>query len=110
MSCHQRPIASDALCISATATAASTCPFDTGGSDALNDGVALTRCALGCTGAELTVSVCFSGATIGGGVGGVAFAAIQGLNERLVAQVQSKDLEIAKLRSRLAAIEKRLGT
>ena len=36
--------------------AASVCPFDTGGSDALNDGVALTRYALGITGAPLTAS------------------------------------------------------
>ena len=32
---------------------AATCPFDTGGSDALNDGVVLTRYALGITGAPL---------------------------------------------------------
>ena len=30
---------------------AQTCPFDTGGSDAINDGVVLTRYALGITGA-----------------------------------------------------------
>ena len=35
---------------------ASTCPFDGGGSDALNDGVVLTRYALGITGAPLTAS------------------------------------------------------
>ena len=40
----------------ATATAASTCPFDTGGSDAVNDGVVLTRYALGITGAPMTAS------------------------------------------------------
>ena len=42
-------------------------------------------------------------------VGGVAFAAIQGLNETLVAQVKNKDAEIAKLKARLVAIEKKLG-
>ncbi len=35
---------------------AQTCPFDTGGSDAINDGVVLTRYALGITGAPLTAS------------------------------------------------------
>ena len=35
---------------------AATCPFDTGGSDAVNDGVVLTRYALGITGAPLTAS------------------------------------------------------
>ncbi|HPG61228.1 MAG TPA: hypothetical protein PK586_04425 [Casimicrobium sp.] len=35
---------------------AQTCPFDTGGSDAVNDGVVLTRYALGITGAPLTAS------------------------------------------------------
>ena len=38
------------------AHAASVCPFDTGGSDALNDGVVLTCYALGITGAPLTAS------------------------------------------------------
>ena len=38
------------------ATAASTCPFDTGGSDVLNDGVVLTRYALGITGAPMIAS------------------------------------------------------
>ena len=42
-------------------------------------------------------------------VGGVAFAAIQGLNQKLSDQVRAKDGEIAKLKARLAAIEKRLG-
>jgi len=37
-------------------THAATCPFDTGGSDAVNDGVVLTRYALGITGAPLTAS------------------------------------------------------
>ena len=36
--------------------AASTCPFDTGGSDAINDGVVLTRYALGITGQPLVAS------------------------------------------------------
>ena len=36
--------------------AAATCPFDNGGSDALNDGVVLTRYALGITGAPLVAS------------------------------------------------------
>ena len=40
---------------------------------------------------------------------GVAFAAIQGLNEKLTAQVRAKDSEIVKLKSRLALIEKKLG-
>ncbi len=35
---------------------AATCPFDTGGSDALNDGIVLTRYALGITGAPLVAS------------------------------------------------------
>lgn len=39
-----------------SAHAASVCPFDTGGSDALNDGVVLTRYALGITGAPITAS------------------------------------------------------
>ena len=39
-----------------SAHAASVCPFDTGGSDALNDGVALTPYALGIIGAPLTAS------------------------------------------------------
>ncbi|TAG50024.1 MAG: hypothetical protein EAZ30_01845 [Betaproteobacteria bacterium] len=36
--------------------AAATCPFDTGGSDALNDGVVLTRYALDIRGAPMTAS------------------------------------------------------
>ena len=40
---------------------------------------------------------------------GVAIAAIQGLNLRLSEQVRAKDSEIAKLKARLVAIEKRLG-
>ncbi len=35
---------------------AQTCPFDNGGSDAINDGLVLTRYALGITGAPLTAS------------------------------------------------------
>ena len=49
-------------------------------------------------------------------VGGVAFAAIQGLNETVNDKLRSqqramraKDHEIATLKARLAAIEKRLG-
>ena len=38
------------------ASIAQTCPFDNGGSDATNDGVVLTRYALGITGAPLTAS------------------------------------------------------
>ncbi|HNY48536.1 MAG TPA: hypothetical protein PKN64_16390, partial [Casimicrobium sp.] len=40
----------------ATEATAQTCPFDNGGSDAVNDGVVLTRYALGITGAPLTAS------------------------------------------------------
>ncbi len=40
----------------APVTAAATCPFDTGGSDAINDGVVLTRYALGITGSPMTAS------------------------------------------------------
>jgi hypothetical protein len=49
-------------------------------------------------------------------VGGVAFAAIQGLNQKLTHEVKSlqaklasKDEEAAKLKARLAAIERKLG-
>ncbi len=55
---RQRAIA--ALAVSAAlflaSVHASTCPFDNGASDALNDGVVLTRYALGITGAPLTAS------------------------------------------------------
>jgi hypothetical protein len=44
------------LSVMSGAAHASTCPFDTGGSDALNDGVVLTRYALGITGAPMTAS------------------------------------------------------
>ena len=44
------------LAASVAAIAASTCPFDTVGSDAVNDGVVLTRYALGITGAPMTAS------------------------------------------------------
>ncbi len=50
-------IAAGALLLAATAaTAVNTCPFDNGGSDAVNDGVVLTRYALGITGAPLVAS------------------------------------------------------
>ena len=39
-----------------TATAVNTCPFDNGGSDAINDSVVLTRYALGITGSRLVAS------------------------------------------------------
>ena len=42
--------------LSAAVSFAATCPFDTGGSDAVNDGVVLTRYALGITGAPMTAS------------------------------------------------------
>ena len=46
-----------ALCVApALVSAASTCPFDTGGSDAVNDGAVLTRYALGITGVPMTAS------------------------------------------------------
>lgn len=38
------------------ASIAQTCPFDNGGSDAANDGLALARYALNITGAPLTAS------------------------------------------------------
>jgi Chaperone of endosialidase len=40
---------------------------------------------------------------------GVALAAIQGLNEKLVNALKAKDAEMAKLSSELAAIKKKLG-
>jgi hypothetical protein len=40
--------------------------------------------------------------------GGVAFAAIQGLNQKLTEQVKAKDREIAALKARLDAIERKL--
>ena len=49
-------VAAAALATTVLTHAASTCPFDTGGSDALNDGVVLTRYALGITGAPLVAS------------------------------------------------------
>ena len=45
-----------ALSLMSVSTHAATCPFDTGGSDAINDGVVLTRYALGITGAPMTAS------------------------------------------------------
>jgi trimeric autotransporter adhesin len=44
------------LSLQAAPTIAATCPFDTGASDALNDGVELTRYALGITGSPMTAS------------------------------------------------------
>jgi trimeric autotransporter adhesin len=44
------------IALPATQSFASTCPFDTGGSDAINDGVVLMRYALGITGAPMTAS------------------------------------------------------
>ena len=44
------------LALSITSATAATCPFDTGASDALNDGVVLTRYALGITGSPMTAS------------------------------------------------------
>lgn len=61
-----------------------------------------------------TVAASASGGTIAGG--GVAFAAIQGLNEKLTnelkrvrAELVAKRDETLKLKARLAAIEKKLG-
>jgi hypothetical protein len=45
-----------ALTLGVTLATAATCPFDTGGSDALNDGVVLTRYALDIRGAPMTAS------------------------------------------------------
>lgn len=58
---HHRFLRPAAVCalLAALFTApihAQTCPFDNGGSDAINDGVVLTRYALGITGAPLTAS------------------------------------------------------
>ena len=52
------PLAAAMLTVMSGATHASTCPFDGGGggSDALNDGVVLTRYALGITGAPMIAS------------------------------------------------------
>ncbi len=44
------------LALSITSATAATCPFDKGASDALNDGVVLTRYALGITGSPMTAS------------------------------------------------------
>ncbi|TAG01096.1 MAG: hypothetical protein EAZ43_12205 [Betaproteobacteria bacterium] len=59
----------------AGAVHAATCTFDTGGSDALNDGVVLTRFALGITGAPLIANTKF--ASIAGFTGADAQANIQ---------------------------------
>jgi hypothetical protein len=40
---------------------------------------------------------------------GVAFAAIQGLNQKLIASLKKRDAEIARLNAELAAIKKKLG-
>ena len=48
--------ASLACVIASAALGASQCPFDNGASDAVNDGVVLTRYALGITGAPLVAS------------------------------------------------------
>ena len=54
---HFASVAASALLLATTtATAVNTCPFDNGGSDAVNDGVVLTRYALGITGAPLVAS------------------------------------------------------
>jgi len=54
---HRFALALTALAVLTLAQAnAATCPFDNGGSDAVNDGVVLTRYALGITGAPLTAS------------------------------------------------------
>ena len=45
-----------ALSLTGAPASAATCPFDAGASDALNDGVVLTRYALGITGSPLTAS------------------------------------------------------
>ena len=44
------------LAVLSASASAQTCPFNNGGSDATNDGVVLTRYALGITGAPLTAS------------------------------------------------------
>jgi trimeric autotransporter adhesin len=49
-------LAACSIALPAAQSFASTCPFDTGGSDALNDGVVLTRYALGIAGAPMTAS------------------------------------------------------
>ncbi|MEO7255871.1 MAG: hypothetical protein ABIZ83_16685 [Casimicrobium sp.] len=54
---HLFSVAASALVLTATtAFAVNTCPFDNGGSDAVNDSVVLTRYALGITGAPLVAS------------------------------------------------------
>ncbi|MEQ1594896.1 MAG: hypothetical protein ABL985_07345 [Casimicrobium sp.] len=53
---HRVALALTALMLTLAQANAATCPFDTGGSDAINDGVVLTRYALGITGAPLTAS------------------------------------------------------
>jgi hypothetical protein len=53
---HRVALALTAFTLTLTQANAATCPFDNGGSDAVNDGVVLTRYALGITGAPLTAS------------------------------------------------------
>ncbi|HPT57504.1 MAG TPA: hypothetical protein PLK42_12555, partial [Casimicrobium sp.] len=53
---HRVALALTAFTLTLTQANAATCPFDNGGSDAVNDGVVLTRYALGITGAQLTAS------------------------------------------------------
>ena len=64
-----------ALSAVTSAQAVATCPFDTGGSDLANDGVVLTRFALGITGAPLIASTKF--ASIAGFTGAQAQANIE---------------------------------
>jgi hypothetical protein len=49
-------LATLALCAAISKSLGAACPFDGGGSDTLNDGVVLTRYALGITGSPLTAS------------------------------------------------------
>lgn len=60
VACFQRGVAAAALaCVAATApsaVSAAQCPFDNGASDAINDGLVLTRYALGIAGSPLVAS------------------------------------------------------
>ncbi len=67
-------VAAAIACLVAPISAA-TCPFDAGGSDPMNDGVVLTRFALGITGAPLIANTKF--ASIAGFTGADAQANIQ---------------------------------
>ena len=53
---HRSLVAASLSFLLLSASNAATCPFDNGGSDALNDGLVLTRYALGITGAPLIAS------------------------------------------------------